>query len=54
MARLGERLPGLSAKRSLPEWREDNFGSQATDHPADADGREVVLLADTFKRWFEP
>jgi Fe-S oxidoreductase len=54
LARLGEKLLGLSAKRSLPAWRRDYFGSQQTDHPSDNGGREVVLLVDTFNRWFEP
>jgi FAD/FMN-containing dehydrogenase/Fe-S oxidoreductase len=50
---LSERLLGLSAKRSLPEWRKDPFlGSEVRmegSEPAD-----VVLFADTFNRWFEP
>ncbi len=54
LARLGEKLLGLSAKRSLPRWRRDAFGSKASDRPAAADGKEVVLLVDTFNRWFEP
>jgi FAD/FMN-containing dehydrogenase/Fe-S oxidoreductase len=54
LARLGEKLLGLSAKRSLPAWRRDYFGSRATDHPNNDGDREVVLLVDTFNRWFEP
>jgi Fe-S oxidoreductase len=54
LARLGERFLGLSAKRSLPRWRRDFFGSKPTDQPKDDTGREVVLLVDTFNRWFEP
>ncbi|TFH49831.1 MAG: FAD-binding oxidoreductase, partial [Lysobacterales bacterium] len=54
LARLGESLLGLSAKRSLPAWRKDYFGSRRTDTPREAGGREVVLLVDTFNRWFEP
>jgi Fe-S oxidoreductase len=46
---LVERLTGISAKRSLPEWRSDVF-----HHDAEAigptDGHEVVLFADTFNR----
>ena len=50
---LSEALLGLTAKRRLPAWRSDPF-------PADAavlgpeDGPEVVLLPDTFNRYFEP
>ncbi|MDX1489277.1 MAG: 4Fe-4S dicluster domain-containing protein, partial [Acidiferrobacterales bacterium] len=49
----GEKLLGISAKRSLPEWRKDWFkGSEARlEGPEPAD---VVLFADTFNRWFEP
>jgi Fe-S oxidoreductase len=54
LARLSEKLLGLSAKRSLPAWRTDYFGSRQSDHPKDTGGREVVLLVDTFNRWFEP
>jgi FAD/FMN-containing dehydrogenase/Fe-S oxidoreductase len=52
-AALSEKLLGLTAKRPLPAWRSDPF-------PADAavlgpeDGPEVVLLPDTFNRYFEP
>ena len=53
LANLSERFLGLSAKRSLPEWRKDAFmGSEVKmegTEPAD-----VVLFADTFNRWFEP
>ncbi|MBV8335359.1 MAG: 4Fe-4S dicluster domain-containing protein, partial [Alphaproteobacteria bacterium] len=49
MARLGERLLGLSAARPLPRW------SHRPYHGATAgSGREVVLLVDTFNRYFEP
>jgi Fe-S oxidoreductase len=54
LAYLGEKLLGLSAKRSLPAWRRDYFGSRAADHPRDNGGRKVVLLVDSFNRWFEP
>ena len=50
-ARLGERLLGLSAKRSLPSWQTRPYrpaaGAAASDRP-------VVLFADTFNTWFEP
>ncbi len=49
LARLGERVAGLAASRPLPAWRKDWF----RDSEADADGN-VLLLADTFNRYFEP
>ena len=49
LARLGERVAGLAASRPLPAWRKDWF----RDSEADADG-DVLLLADTFNRYFEP
>jgi FAD/FMN-containing dehydrogenase/Fe-S oxidoreductase len=55
LRRLGERRLGLAADRSLPEWQRDAFrdaeaGAAAPAHPAGT----VLLLADTFNRWFEP
>lgn len=49
---LLERYAGISAKRSLPEWRSDVFHSDA-EAVGPADGREVVLFADTFNRAYE-
>ena len=49
LARLGERLTGLAACRPLPVWRRDRF----RDDEADPKG-DVLLLADTFNRYFEP
>jgi FAD/FMN-containing dehydrogenase/Fe-S oxidoreductase len=49
---LLERFAGISAKRALPEWRRDVFAPE-TDVFGPADGREVVLLADTFNRTYE-
>jgi FAD/FMN-containing dehydrogenase/Fe-S oxidoreductase len=56
LAALGEALLGLSAKRSLPQWRGDAFLSRPAAGPkADtAELREVVLLVDTFNNYFEP
>ncbi|HTT81044.1 MAG TPA: FAD-linked oxidase C-terminal domain-containing protein [Stellaceae bacterium] len=51
LAALGERLFGLSARRQLPEWSADYYRSASA---AGAQGREVVLLVDTFNRYFEP
>jgi len=60
MAALSEKFTGLSAKRSLPTWHGQPFrdaevaanGKGAAS--AAAAGREVVLLVDTFNRYFEP
>ncbi|UFS73469.1 FAD-binding protein [Tardiphaga sp. 37S4] len=49
---LLERYAGISAKRSLPEWRSDVFHRDA-DAVGPADGREVVLFVDTFNRAYE-
>ncbi|MGH7116126.1 MAG: FAD-binding and (Fe-S)-binding domain-containing protein [Stellaceae bacterium] len=49
LARLGERLFGLSAARKLPRWSLRPYRAGAAD-----EGRAVVLLVDTFNRWFEP
>jgi Fe-S oxidoreductase len=55
LARLSEKLLGLSANRSLPRWRADYFDDrrEATSTVQGSD-REVVLLVDTFERYFEP
>ncbi len=52
LAGLSERVLGLSARRRLPRWRRDVFEAPAESGPEG--GREVVLLADTFNRYFEP
>ena len=52
LARLSERTLGLSARRTLPHWRSDRFDPTETIF-GPADGREVVLFADTFNRSFE-
>jgi FAD/FMN-containing dehydrogenase/Fe-S oxidoreductase len=56
VARLSERLVGLSAKRSLPKWQARPFLQSAAGRyqvraPEDCD---VVLLVDTFNNYFEP
>ncbi len=56
VAALTERLVGLSAKRSLPQWQQRPFlrsaaGRYQVRAPEDCD---VVLLADTFNNYFEP
>jgi Fe-S oxidoreductase len=66
MARLSERLLGLSARRSLPAWQRQTFrrahkaGERATVRTAAANGDvraglpPVVLWVDTFSNHFEP
>jgi FAD/FMN-containing dehydrogenase/Fe-S oxidoreductase len=49
---LFERFAGISAQRSLPAWRRDTF-APGTEVVGPADGREVVLFADTFNRAYE-
>jgi Fe-S oxidoreductase len=56
LATLSEKITGLSARRSLPVWRRDVFRGQS-EVPTGGRGNsgpEVVLLADTFNRYFEP
>ena len=52
LRRLLEKTAGISAQRALPAWRRDVFRSD-TDAVGPADGREVVLFADTFNRAYE-
>jgi len=49
LAALSERVLGFAAARSLPRFRRDAF----RDEEAPAEG-DVILLADTFNRHFEP
>ena len=61
--RLGERLMGISAKRSLPRWRRDTFwrdpgggdwaSREAVLEAASAGAKAVVLFVDTFNGTFE-
>ncbi len=51
LARLGEGLLGLSARRSLPLWRRDFFRDEGRARPETTD---VLLLVDTFNRYFAP
>ncbi|TFZ06354.1 FAD-binding oxidoreductase [Ramlibacter henchirensis] len=57
LARLGEKLLGFSAQRSLPQWRGDHFfkGSHGTASrdEALAAAKPVVLFVDTFNGFFE-
>ena len=57
LARIGEKLLGFSARRSLPEWRGDHFfgashGTATRDEVLSA-ARPVVLFVDTFNGFFE-
>jgi len=48
-AAASEHLFGFTARRPLPRWRGDSYRAPAAGH-----GRDVILLADTFNRYFEP
>jgi FAD/FMN-containing dehydrogenase/Fe-S oxidoreductase len=49
--RLFSGVAGFTSQRPLPQWRRDHF----IDRPwPKSGGREVVLLVDTFSRYFEP
>ena len=52
LRRLLEKFAGISAQRTLPAFRPDIFAPGA-DTFGPADGREVVLFADTFNRIYE-
>ena len=47
-----ERSPASAPGATLPEWRRDVFEADA-EAVGPADGREVVLFADTFNRAYE-
>ncbi|MGB7036946.1 MAG: FAD-linked oxidase C-terminal domain-containing protein, partial [Xanthobacteraceae bacterium] len=56
--KFSEAIAGFSAERSLPKWRPDVFDESdavnGRDKPGpDGGGKEVVLFADTFNRYFE-
>ncbi len=53
-ARLSERIAGLSAQRTLPQWRGDTFLSSKAAQAAAVDAPDVVLLVDTFNNYHEP
>jgi Fe-S oxidoreductase len=52
LRRLFEKFVGISARRALPAWRRDVFRIDV-EAVGPADGREVVLFADTFNRAYE-
>ncbi|MEY2686244.1 MAG: hypothetical protein RL375_442 [Pseudomonadota bacterium] len=59
LARLGERLTGISARRPLPAWRSDTFWRSSSAlglvsrEQALAAPKAVVLLVDSFNGYFE-
>lgn len=52
LRQLFEKFAGISARRALPAFRRDVFRPDGTMF-GPADGREVVLFADTFNRTYE-
>ncbi len=55
LRQLAQRMLGLAASRPLPAWRRDVFHDEEASAFAPAHPRgEVLLLADTFNRYFEP
>jgi FAD/FMN-containing dehydrogenase/Fe-S oxidoreductase len=52
LRRLFEKFAGISAMRALPAFRRDVFRPDGTVF-GPADGREIVLFADTFNRVYE-
>ena len=57
IAKAGEKLLGLSARRSLPQWRSRHFfntpSATATRDQVLVAARPVVLFVDTFNGYFE-
>jgi FAD/FMN-containing dehydrogenase/Fe-S oxidoreductase len=57
LRRLGEKLLGFSAKRSLPAWRKEHLfntvTSSSTREQVLAAAKPVVLFVDTFNGFFE-
>ncbi len=54
VALLTEKWLGLSAQRTLPQWRRDTFlGNARPNANADTSAGEVVLFVDSFNNYFE-
>lgn len=49
---LSDKLLGLSASRTLPQWHSQSY--RATSNRNSAKPPEVLFFADTFNRYFEP
>jgi FAD/FMN-containing dehydrogenase/Fe-S oxidoreductase len=54
IARLTQRLTGMSARRQLPTWRGDVFGGAGEPGLCQEQMHDVALFADTFNTYFEP
>ncbi|MGA8399383.1 MAG: FAD-linked oxidase C-terminal domain-containing protein [Stellaceae bacterium] len=56
LAALGEKLLGFSAKRALPRWSSTPYKGAGQQAEREMDGArpEILLLVDTFNRYFEP
>jgi Fe-S oxidoreductase len=57
LARAGERLLGLTARRERPRWRRNIWAGPVGPDPGQEDDDEkpeVVLWVDTFNTYFEP
>jgi FAD/FMN-containing dehydrogenase/Fe-S oxidoreductase len=56
LATLMEKTIGIAAARKLPEWVKPwrEAGPAASPGDVKGDGRDVILFADTFNRYFEP
>jgi FAD/FMN-containing dehydrogenase/Fe-S oxidoreductase len=55
-ARASETTLRFSARRSMPKWQKPwrEAGRPAAAQAVQGDGRDLVLFADTFNRYFEP
>ncbi len=51
---LSEKLLGFARGRTLPQWSGAPFRGSEVENETVAEGREVVLFADTFNMYFEP
>ncbi len=54
LAKLGEFLFGISAKRQLPEPAIEPYRAPSSSVAPAAEGRDVILFVDTFALHFEP
>jgi Fe-S oxidoreductase len=54
LAKLGEHLLGISAKRQLPEPAAAPYGAPVTGVANEVSDRDVILFVDTFALHFEP